>query len=171
MIDLRILVVEDKQKWQDALKSILLRLGSNVKVDSATAYEGALHHVTKEKYDLIIVDLALREDHFDPQNIDQRGMELLEVVRNNQNNKHCGLIILTAYGNIPLAKQALRDYAVYDFIEKDQFVAQIFVEIARAATREARLNRAEARAKARLCLTVTFNQEYLIGCELTGPNQ
>lgn len=177
MSDLRILVVEDNQNWQDALKEYLQRLkimhkekaSSVVHVDSAFNFDQASRYIEKEKYDLMIVDLALNGNSPDSENASRQGMDLLQVVRQSSFNKDCGLIVLTSRGDITTAKQALKNYGVYDYIEKDKFSAESFVKVARATLLDARLKTAEAKARARLRLTITFNQEYLVGSELTGP--
>src|SRR5437660_11385353 len=169
MSNLRILVVEDRQDWQEQVKQLLQRLDGSVVVDLASTYDEALDWVKKELYDLTVVDLALSDNPLDTQN--QQGLDLLKVVRESPANKHCGLIMLTAHGTITRAKKALREYYVHDFIEKDRFIYTDFVDTARTAIRDARLKRAETRAGERLCLTITFSQEQMIGSELIGPDQ
>jgi CheY-like chemotaxis protein len=171
MADLRILVVEDTQNWQDALPRILQRLGGDVRVDVATDYGIALQYVGRERYDLAVVDLALLGAPTDPRESDQLGMELLRELRRSRGNRGCGLVVLTAYPTTARTRQAIRDYAAYDFIEKASYDDRSFVDTARAAILDARQKQAAVRASERYRLTVTFSQEHLIGSELIGPDR
>ena len=171
MSDLRVLVVEDKQNWQEALPQILRRLGGEVQVDVAPSYAAALQGITNEDYDLAIVDLALLGDPVDSRDADQLGMELLRELRESRRNQGCGLIVLTAYPSTDRTRQAIRDYAADDFIEKHDFDDHHFAEVARDAVLNARLRQAGVKASARYRLTVTFSQEFLVGSELTGPDR
>jgi hypothetical protein len=78
---------------------------------------------------------------------------------------------LTAYGSISSTRQAFRDYAVDDFIDKLDFDDRVFLEAARVAIRNARLRRANIRSSARYRLTMSFSDERLVGSELVGPNR
>ena len=169
MGNLRVLVVDDRQDWLEEVKQLLQRLGGLVIVDLASSYDEALDQTKRELYDLMVVDLALSDNSRDPQN--QQGLDLLKVVRESPTNKHCGLIMLTGHGTITRAKRALHDYDVHDFIEKEKFAYTDLVETSRAAILDARLKRAEIRAKERMQLTITFSQEQMIGSELIGPDQ
>jgi CheY-like chemotaxis protein len=171
MNDLRILVVEDRQNWQEALPQILQRLGGEVHVDVAPNYGAALQYISNEDYDLAIVDLALLGDPTDPRDADQLGMELLRELRNSRRNQGCALVVLTAYPTTARTRRALRDYAADDFIEKAEFDDRRFVEVAQGAILSARLRQAAVKAVARYRLTVTFSQEHLVGSELGGPDR
>jgi CheY-like chemotaxis protein len=171
MSDLRILVVEDKQNWQDALPRILQRLGGDVRVDVAPNYGIALEYIGRERYDLAVVDLALLGDPADRRESDQLGMELLRELRSSRRNRGCGLVVLTAYPTTARTRQAIRDYAAYDFVDKASFEDQSFVDTARAAILDARQKQAAVRASERYRLTMTFSQEQLTGSELIGPDR
>lgn len=165
-----ILVVDDDPIWQEEVPQILQRLGGNMQIDTAHDYDEALNYLDEVTYDLIIVDIALSGDPLDSRNDDQRGMDLLGVIRNNQDNRNCGIVILTAFGDITRAIKALRDHNVYELVEKEKFNAQQFVEIARTALRKARLKTSEDKARQRVRLTITFDNDHLTGCELIGTD-
>lgn len=165
MSTLRILVVEDAANWQKALPQYLGQLGDGVQVEVAPNYSQALHYVTNNVYDLAIVDLALQLDDSD------QGMDLLRDIRSSASNRGCAIIVLTAHSTPANVRQALRDYAVYDFLGKENFDERVFVETARATILDGRFREAERKASACYRLVITFNQEHLIGSELTGPNR
>lgn len=175
MSDLRILVVEDSPNWQEALPRVLQQLGSSgseaiSQVDVVGNYRDALNYINNQAYDLAIIDLALLGDPADPQESDQLGMELLRDLRNSRDNQRCGLIVLTGYSTTSRTRQALREYAAYDFIDKSEFDGNRFIETARLAILEARLRQATVTANTRYYFTINFGQKQLLGCTLTGPD-
>lgn len=171
MNDLQILVVDDMPNWRRELQKILCEIGDDVHVDVAPNYGAASEWVASKSYDLAVIDLALLGTPADLRESDQLGMDLLQVLRESRSNRDCGLIVLTGYGTNARTRQALRDYAAFDFVEKDKFNARQFVETARAAILDAYLKQAAAKASARYRLTVTFGREHLIGSELVGPDR
>jgi ActR/RegA family two-component response regulator len=172
MDELRILVVEDDERWQEELERILHRLGNNVHVDIAANYELALRFIAAHTYDLATVDLALRGDVATTQDADQLGLELLRELRNTRYDLHgCGLIMLTAYGTIARTSQAVRDYNVDHFLAKADFDDRAFLVAAREAIRNARLRGAVARATARYRLIITLGDNQVVSSELAGPDR
>lgn len=180
MSDFRILVVEDNPVWLVALKDYLQRRLKSaspdtnagvVVVDGTSTYADAVRYIQKETYDLIIVDLALNGNSLSPEDINHQGMDLLQVIRQSQHNSDCALLVLSGQQGITPVSQALGVYGVQAFLEKANFTSDHLLEVARAAIREARLKKAAAKTRTRHYLTVTLNQGYLTGCELTGPGQ
>lgn len=171
MINLHILIIEDSQNWQEMLPRIVSRIGNNVHVEVASAYDVALNYITNKTYDLAIVDLALLGTPTDPGDADQLGMELLRELRSSSRNRSCGLIVLTGYPTSTAIRQALRDYAVYDVIDKGDFDETQFISMVRAAILAACRQRAADRADARYRLTVTMSMEHLLESRLTGPER
>lgn len=171
MIDLHILIIEDSQNWQEMLPRIVSRIGNNVYVEVVSAYDVALNYITNKTYDLAIVDLALLGTPTDPGDADQLGMELLRELRSSSRNRSCGLIVLTGYPTTAAIRQALRDYSVYDVIDKGDFDEMQFIRTVRATILEACLQRAADRADVRYRLTVTMSMEHLVGSRLTGPDR
>jgi CheY-like chemotaxis protein len=165
------LVVENRANWQKELDRLLRRLGDDVRVDIAATYGKAVEQVSNTPYDLAVVDLSLPDDPTDQLGTDARGMALVQELRQSRFNRGCGVIILTAYPTTERVKQALRDYAANDFLEKADFSGKQFLEVARKAIRDARLTRAENQAENRYRLTVTFSREHLVATQLTGPDR
>lgn len=177
MSDLRILVVEDDQDWQDELQKNLRRIGTHVHIDAASIYQDALNFIGKYEYDLITVDLII--DTLETTEIPhaqsgyRRGMELLQIIRANEYNKHCALIVLTGHGTISLTNTAQRDYDVYKLVEKEDFsyLHIPFTEVARAAIREARLKKTSIKMSQHWHLTFIFMTPQFLRCELVSPDQ
>jgi CheY-like chemotaxis protein len=169
---LRILVVDDRPRWQQVLQNTLGLLGDGVRVDTATNYGEALRQIHDRPYDLVTIDLLLRGETEDPGETETQGMSLLRELRNSRyNSASCGLIVLTAYPSTARTRQALKEFAADDFLDKGEFDEEPFLAAARAAIRGARLRRAAGRAGARYRLTITLGRGQILGCELAGPDR
>jgi CheY-like chemotaxis protein len=172
MSDVRVLVVEDTERWQELLKECLQGLGESLQVDIAPNYRAALQAIRDHTYDLVTMDLELSGDSPDPTDPNQEGMQLLRMLRDSHYKQNgCGLIVVTGFASLERMRQAFRTYGVDDFIDKADFDDQTFLEIARAAVRNMRLRRAVARSNARYRLTITCGQNQLVGSELSGPDR
>lgn len=101
----QILVVDDEVDHAEVMSEALRRMGHVCTiVHSLPAAEEELRH---GNFDLIVTDLVMnREDD---------GLKVLELSRQTQANAET--IMVTAHGDVPTAKAALRGGA-YDFIEK-----------------------------------------------------
>lgn len=120
----RILVIEDELLWQKTLVRILQRQGYEVIL--ATSYTNSKQIISSVKtdlsFDLILLDLNLSnwgelEEH--------KGMDLLPSIRKvyQNNNEVINVIILTAHGDVDVAREALVKHKdiVKDFINKLSF--------------------------------------------------
>ena len=85
----RILIVDDQDNWRNALKGLLIEDGHFV--TTATSYDNVLVKLSKNQYDLIILDIRLVDN--DPFNM--QGLELLRIAKNQKN--HPRVMILTGY--------------------------------------------------------------------------
>jgi CheY-like chemotaxis protein len=171
MTKLNILVAEDHERWQKALKETLEDLGGEVTVEIAPDYATALHHIKNQKYDLATVDLSLSGAPPVASDTDLLGMELMREWRTGSHNQGCGLIVLTAYPKLTHTREALLKYGAFDFIEKREFDDRTFPRIARAAILAARLKHAAHRQRKILYFTVNFNEESFVGCKMSGPTR
>jgi DNA-binding NtrC family response regulator len=122
-----ILVVDDMPDWRDQLASTLKRDGYAVK--TVAGYGEALGELRRSEFQLAIVDLRLSQA--DQSNRD--GMILLEDLAKLK----IPSIVLTGYGTAELARKAVGDYAVLDFIEKNNFDLKKLRDVISAAFRKA----------------------------------
>jgi CheY-like chemotaxis protein len=172
--DLDILVIDDRERWRELLRETFAQLGASqtVRVVEAPSYAAALRAIADHPYDLAVVDLALSGEYEHAQDSDAQGLELLHELRNSRYNRDsCALLVLTAYPTTSRTRQALRDYAAHDFIDKNEFDDQVFLEKAQEAIRTTRLRRAAARTSERYRLTITLGEDRFLGSELTGPDR
>ncbi|MBN1764379.1 MAG: sigma-54-dependent Fis family transcriptional regulator [Sedimentisphaerales bacterium] len=102
---MRILVVDDEEIKRVSLVDDLRDRGYTA-VPIANAQE-ALKCLEKERFDVVVTDLRMP-------GID--GMELLNRIKRNPENK-TEVILMTAYGSIPLAVEAMK-LGAFDFITK-----------------------------------------------------
>ena len=91
----RILIVDDEEGMRRLLGRILTREG----YDTTTAANGAdaLRLVASERFDLVVTDIKMPE---------MDGLQLLQEIR--QYEPSLPVIVITAYGTIENAVQALR---------------------------------------------------------------
>ena len=100
----KILIVDDEEIIRDSLTFILRKEG--YEVDEARNGVQALEKVMATSYDIVITDIEMPE---------MRGTELLEKI--SLRSPHTFVIIITAYGSIETAIEALRKGA-YDYVLK-----------------------------------------------------
>lgn len=99
-----ILIVDDEQNTRDGLK-LALEADSR-KVDTAKDGEEGLSKFKKNGYDVVITDIRMP-------NLD--GMELLKQIK--EEDSSVGVIVLTAYGSIEMAVDAMKSGA-YNYLTK-----------------------------------------------------
>lgn len=171
MHPLRFLIIENDQRWQRVLRDVLARLGGKVEMSFAATYGEAASHVSSQEFDLATVDLSLLSDPADRQRADDKGMELMGMLRESTLNRRCGLIVLTGYPTTVSMRQALRDYYVYDYVEKDAFDPDRFLALARDALFDKRRLYAEDGLGQSYRLDITLRPEHMLSSELVGPDR
>lgn len=102
----KILIVEDEQAHGDAIAEILSRAGHEVRV--VTDARQAEEALNDSRFDVVITDYRLGGQ--------RTGIDVLRGAK--QKWPHCEVILITAYGNEELARQALREEGAYDYITK-----------------------------------------------------
>lgn len=114
----KVLVVDDKQMMRDSVSTTLQRAG--YQVFSASDGASALKLVGRQRPAAVITDLKMPE---------MTGLELLSKLREADDN--LPVVLMTAYGSIDTAVQAMRDGA-FDFIQKPFEGDQLELTIKRA---------------------------------------
>lgn len=104
----KILIVDDEEAWRNLIKDVLKKK----KYDIMTAASGnrAIELIEKNDFHVIITDMRMESEY--------RGIEVLEYVK--QNYPFTPVIILTAFGTIETAKDALKKEAFDFFIKGDK---------------------------------------------------
>ena len=101
----QVLIVDDEKPHAEVMAEALQRIGHVCTlVHDRTSAEDELKH---GNFDVVVTDLVMEAE--------DDGLKVLEVARSTQPNAE--VIMVTAHGDVPTAKSALRGGA-YDFIEK-----------------------------------------------------
>ncbi len=113
----KILVVDDEEGYRKVLYNALTERGFQVK--TAASGEEALAEFKKNSFSLIVIDMKL------PGSID--GLELLQRAKEMNN---ASILIMTAYGGIDTAVEAMRRGA-FNYITKPFSIDEIMLNIER----------------------------------------
>lgn len=116
-----ILIVDDEPVARQSLMDILKLEGYIV--SSAPNGQAAVEHVRTHAVDLMVVDLKMPG---------MDGLEVIQVV--NQTSPETEVILLTAYGSIETAIQALR-LRIHDYLLKPASPAQIIASVKKGLSR------------------------------------
>ncbi len=124
----RVLVVEDDERMQEALREVLSR-----KYAVAVASDGfqGLDLLKKGAFDVVITDLKMPK------------MSGLEFFKKAKSLTDAPFIFITAYGTVPVAVEAMREGA-FDFVLKPFPVELIEGLVARALRYKRRVKKAES---------------------------
>jgi CheY-like chemotaxis protein len=173
MRDVRILIVDDVDKWLDELREVLLSyLGPNLKIEQAKSYPEALRKVQSTSYDLVSVDLELLGEISSSTNFNLPGMDLLKECRSSKRNRACGLMILSAKATPSAVSEALKTFGTNEFLDKaDYNDGKPYIKAVQDSIRRARLQQAQRQLANRYRLTFTYSQSGLIHGDLVGPSQ
>jgi DNA-binding NtrC family response regulator len=105
-----ILVVDDKQSWQDLLYAILKEDGHDISI--AGSLSEAKKKVKCKSYDIVIIDMRL----VDHSSYNIEGMRVLKEVKALDPNTKA--IILTGYPDPSHKKKAINHYKADGYFEK-----------------------------------------------------
>src|SRR3989338_5107933 len=100
----KILIVEDKDAMRESL--VIAFRDEGYQVEGVASGEEAIQKLSNDVYDLIITDLKMKK-------VD--GLEVLKAAKTA--NTASEVVLITAYGTISTAVQAIRDGA-YDYVTK-----------------------------------------------------
>src|SRR6266700_4789807 len=118
----RVLVVDDLEKWREQLVETLQRDGFYA--DSASTATEVLQQLDETLYHLLLLDVRLVDA--DPSN--QEGIDLLDELDKRGLSDAIKIMILSAYGTKEQMRIAFAKHKVVDFLSKDNFTKQLFLE-------------------------------------------
>ncbi|MBI2471956.1 MAG: sigma-54-dependent Fis family transcriptional regulator [Planctomycetes bacterium] len=118
MEDGKILVVEDQDAMRESL--VIAFKDEGYQVEGVASGEEAIQRLGNSVYDLVVTDLKMKK---------VEGLEVLKAVKNA--NPSTEVVLITAYGTISTAVQAIRDGA-YDYVTKP-FRHQEILKVAKKA--------------------------------------
>ncbi len=111
MSELKALIVDDEKSLRNILSILLSEFGFSC--EEAESVSEALSKVSKEDYDLVLLDLRLK---------DASGMEVLRFLR--ENSKSSEVIIITAFATSETADEAVR-LGAFDYITKPFEISEL----------------------------------------------
>jgi DNA-binding NtrC family response regulator len=114
----KLLIVDDKEQMRDVLRKFLTVEG--FAVETAESANKALEKLEKTKFDLILSDVKMPN---------KDGNELLDEIL--EKNKNAIVILMTAFGSIENAVQAVKRGAT-DYISKPFQMEEVILRIRRA---------------------------------------
>ena len=112
-----ILIVEDNQKYREALVAALSTRIPSTAIAEAENAEEAIENLGDLKPDLMLVDIRLPG---------MSGLQLTKKIK--ENHPDIDVIIMTAYDMIEYRQQARR-YNAHDFIHKDSTTLEEIIQI------------------------------------------
>jgi sigma-B regulation protein RsbU (phosphoserine phosphatase) len=129
---MRALIADDQPDVIEALRLLLKQEG--YQIETANSPAAVLHNLSEGEFDLLLMDLNYARDTTSG----QEGLDLLRSVR--QLDSELPVVVMTAWGSIPLAVEAMRGGA-QDFVEKPWDNSQLLSTVRRrmhsgAAARE-----------------------------------
>ena len=131
----RILVVDDLEKWRKQLLETLKRAGFYT--DSASTASEALQRLNEAFYHILVLDIRLVD--IDPTN--EEGIGLLGELDRRGLSEATKVIVLSAYGTQEQMRTAFKNHKVADFLSKDEFNTRVFLETVRQVLlEEVRIN-------------------------------
>lgn len=114
----RILIIEDDKRLREVLKKILDREGFDVEISGDGA--GGIAKIKEDFFDIALTDLKMPG---------MEGMEVLKAIKEISPQTY--VIIMTAYGSIDSAVQAIKNGA-FDYITKPFKTEEILIVIKKA---------------------------------------
>jgi DNA-binding NtrC family response regulator len=134
-IKLNILIVDDDNDSLNAMQFALYQLGHVLKLSKDP--EEALELYKKEDFDIVVTDMRMPK---------MNGIELLIAVRNH--NENARVIIVTAYGDLDTAIQAINNRA-FGFLSKPISIEKLY-ELVHVIEKEIKNNKTENVKKQKL---------------------
>src|ERR671930_177330 len=105
----RILIADDQPDVVEALRLLLKPEG--FQIDTADSPSAVLRHLDRREYDVVLMDLNYARDTTSG----REGLDLVTEIR--AGDDATPIVVMTAWGSVPLAVEAMRRGA-RDFIQK-----------------------------------------------------
>ncbi|MGD0199969.1 MAG: SpoIIE family protein phosphatase [Bryobacteraceae bacterium] len=138
---LRVLVADDRSDVLEALRLLLKSAGH--RADTVDSPQALLDAAAANRYDLVLMDLNYARDTTSG----QEGLDLL--ARLHDGNDPAPIVVMTAWGNVELAVEAMRRGAV-DFVQKPWDNRRLLEVVQKQASQAARRRLEVSRARSEL---------------------
>ena len=131
----RAVILDDVPKWRNMVAEILTENG--FRVDTAASPAELKEAMKSSFYHLFIFDKSLEE----PSGSNRDGLDLLAELRKDKQLESSAVILLTAYNDTKVSREALRGQSLSDVLDKQSFDDSEFVEQAQALLDRLPMNR------------------------------
>lgn len=124
------IVIEDDPGWQKIFQRNLKRLSGEreeIVIKTAPNYDKAIALLEYETFHLAIVDIRL--DERNDKNID--GLRILQEL--HKKSEITSSLVITGHGSEQIARDAFKEYGVFDYLEKENIEPAQFDQLARSA--------------------------------------
>jgi len=169
MGNLRILIIEDDDRWGAAIGDLLSPFGGQTQV--APNHEQALRLIRRVQFDIVVTDLALPGSAVSAAPGVEQGFHLLKELRNSTLNETSALLVVSGQMKNNDVSEAMRLYKVHQFFDKIDFDKHLFVSAANDALLLARIKRANKKQDRASRLQIHFDQDRILGSILEGSVQ
>jgi sigma-B regulation protein RsbU (phosphoserine phosphatase) len=149
-VALKVLVADDRPDVLEAMR--LLLKGAGHKAETVDSPQGLLRAVERGSFDLILMDLNYARDTTSG----SEGLDLLDHLHGREISTP--VIVMTAWGNIDLAVEAMRRGAC-DFIQKPWDNERLLSMLDKQARQGAQRRRAEQRARTEIEIARNVQQK------------
>jgi len=118
----RILIVDDEEQWRKELVETLERGG--FQVDAVSRASEALARLSETSYHMVVLDIRLVQ----ADRSNREGIDLLEELYKRGLYEAIIVIMLSAFGTKEHMRTSFRKYKVVDFLSKEDFDNQVFLD-------------------------------------------
>lgn len=129
-MSIKILVSDDNPTWREVVLGDVLKEQGYI-VKTAATIDDTLELINRDFFHVVTVDLMFSKDHSIVEG--RRTMELLKKL-----NEGTKAIVLTGHGTVNLAVESLKEFEVYNFLQKgeNEFDDEKFLEVVKNAAKE-----------------------------------
>jgi CheY-like chemotaxis protein len=172
MSDLRILIVEDDSRWSEVIAGLLAPMAGHAGgTHVAQDHDHAVALVQRIRFDLVTVDLGLPNALPINKSDTAQGFQLLKELRSCTLNETAAVLVVSGRMKSNQVSEAMQQYKVHHFFEKDDFDDVHFLSKATDALLLARIKRANKKSDRRSRLRIVFDKASILGSELAGPSR
>jgi CheY-like chemotaxis protein len=122
----RILIVDDEPNWREELVETLQEGGFHA--EAVPTINQALQRLSNSFFHLLILDIRMDGGYAEGAQPNIDGINFLRILDERRLSRALTIIMLSAYGNTGLMRRAFRGHQVLDFLEKDDFESQRFLQ-------------------------------------------
>ncbi|MGH2480254.1 MAG: response regulator, partial [Ktedonobacteraceae bacterium] len=122
----RILIVDDELNWREELVETLQEAGFHA--EAVSTVHQAQQKLSTMFFHLLIQDIRMDEGSAEGTHPNIDGINFLRILDERGLSRALTIVMLSAYGNTELMRRAFYNHRVLNFLEKDNFESQRFLQ-------------------------------------------